>query len=80
MIRSSSPAFPRTIAMAMAVLVALAIGRLFLTGHVTEEPVVGSWTRMIALPVAMLGAVLFFPILGFAITAVLLGLVLTVVA
>ena len=35
---------------------------------------------MIALPLVMLGAVFAFPTLGFAITAVLLGLALTVIA
>ncbi|MEM9341683.1 MAG: tripartite tricarboxylate transporter permease [Pseudomonadota bacterium] len=72
--------FPRTIATAMAVLVVLAVGRLFLTRRVTEEAVDGSWVRMAALPVAMLGAVFLFPILGFAVSAVLLGVVLTIVA
>ncbi|MEO1789849.1 MAG: tripartite tricarboxylate transporter permease, partial [Pseudomonadota bacterium] len=72
--------FPRTIATAMAVLVALAIGRLLLTRHVTEEAVDGSWLRMAALPVVMLGAVLLFPTLGFGGPAVVMGLVLAIVA
>lgn len=72
--------FPRTIAMAMLVLVVLAILKLFLTRHVTEIAVEGSWIRMAVLPASMLAAVSLFPILGFAITAALLGVVLTVVA
>ncbi|WP_420333139.1 tripartite tricarboxylate transporter permease [Roseibium sp.] len=72
--------FPETIAMAMAVLVLMALLRLALTRHVSEVPVEGSWLRMIALPVVMLAAVFAFPALGFAMTAVLLGLALTVIA
>ncbi len=72
--------FPRTIAMAMAVMVGLALLRLVFTRHVTEFAVEGSWLRMTALPLAMLGAVFLFPLLGFGATSVLLGLVLTVVA
>ncbi|EEE44742.1 tripartite tricarboxylate transporter permease [Roseibium alexandrii] len=72
--------FPRTIAMAMAVVVGLALLRLVATRHVTEFAVEGSWIRMTALPLVMLGAVFLFPVLGFGPTAVLLGLVLTVVA
>ena len=72
--------FPRTIAMAMTVMVGLALLRLVMTRHVTEFAVEGSWVRMTALPLVMLGAVFLFPLLGFGATAVLLGLVLTVVA
>ncbi|MEL7524614.1 MAG: tripartite tricarboxylate transporter permease [Pseudomonadota bacterium] len=72
--------FPETIAMAMAALVAMALLRLALTRHVSEVAVEGSWLRMIALPLVMLVAVFAFPTLGFAVTAVLLGLALTVIA
>ena len=72
--------FPSTIAKAMAVLVAIAVVRLLLTRQVTEEVIEGSWVRMAALPLAMLGAVFLFPWLGFGMSAVLLGLVLVVVA
>ncbi|MEM9248841.1 MAG: tripartite tricarboxylate transporter permease [Pseudomonadota bacterium] len=72
--------FPRTIAMAMAVLVLLALVRLLVTRRVTEDPVEGAWIRMAALPLAMFAAVLLFPVLGFGVTAVLLGVVLTFVA
>lgn len=72
--------FPETIAMAMAALVLMALLRLAVTRHVSEVAVEGSWLRMIALPVVMLGAVFAFPALGFAATAVLLGLALTVIA
>lgn len=72
--------FPETIAMAMAALVLMALVRLALTRHVTEVRVEGSWLRMVALPLVMLGAVFAFPRLGFAATAVLLGLALTVIA
>ncbi|MEM1363255.1 MAG: tripartite tricarboxylate transporter permease [Pseudomonadota bacterium] len=72
--------FPRTIATAMVVLVAFALLRLAITRHVTEFPAQGSWIRMAALPLAMLGAVFLFTTLGFGATAVLLGLVLTFVA
>ena len=64
----------------MAVLVVMALLRLALTRHVTETAVEGSWLRMIALPVVMLAAVFAFPTLGFAATAVVLGLALTVIA
>ncbi len=72
--------FPRTIALAMLVLVALALLRLFLTRQVTEIAIDGSWPRMAALPLAMMVAVVLFPILGFGMTAVLLGIGLTFVA
>lgn len=72
--------FPRTIAMAMAVIVCLALLRLVVTRQATEFAVEGSWIRMTALPLVMLGAVFLFPLLGFGATAVLLGLILTVVA
>lgn len=72
--------FPRTIAMAMAVIVGLALLRLVVTRHVTEFAVEGSWVRITALPLVMLSAVFLFPLLGFGATAVLLGLVLTIVA
>lgn len=72
--------FPRTIAIAMAVLVCLAFVRLALTRHVTEISVEGSWLRMSALPLVMLGAVSAFPVFGFALTAVALGVALTVIA
>ncbi len=72
--------FPETIAMAMLVLVAVAILRLFLTRQVTEVAVDGSWLRMAALPLAMMAATFLFQTFGFAVTAVMLGLVLTLVA
>ncbi|WP_421979257.1 tripartite tricarboxylate transporter permease [Roseibium sp.] len=72
--------FPRTIAIAMAVLVCLAFVRLALTRHVTEISVEGSWFRMSALPLVMLAAVSAFPVFGFAATAVALGVALTVIA
>ncbi len=72
--------FPETIAMAMLVLVGVAILRLFLTRQVTEVAVDGSWLRMAALPLAMMAATFLFQTFGFAVTAVMLGLVLTLVA
>ncbi|NQZ73818.1 MAG: C4-dicarboxylate ABC transporter permease, partial [Dinoroseobacter sp.] len=72
--------FPRTIAMAMAFLVFLAIVRLFLFRQVTEELVQGSIVRMAALPLVMLGSVYLLSSLNFLITAPLMGLVLTFVA
>ncbi len=68
--------FPRTIAIAMFALTALAVIKLFITRHVTEVAVEGSWLRMAAVPVLMLGAVALFPILGFQISAILMGLAL----
>jgi len=68
--------FPRTIAMAMVVLVGLAILKLFLTRHVTEVKVEGSLLRMISVPVIMLAAVALLPVLGFKVVAILLGLAL----
>ncbi|MDU8942091.1 tripartite tricarboxylate transporter permease [Ovoidimarina sediminis] len=68
--------FPRTIAMAMLVFVALAVVRLFLTRRVTEERVAGSPLRMVSVPLLMLGAVLALPVLGFEIVAALLGVTL----
>ncbi|WP_298982603.1 tripartite tricarboxylate transporter TctB family protein [uncultured Roseibium sp.] len=66
--------------MAMTALVCFALLRLALTRHVTEFDVEGSWLRITALPIAMHGAMFLFPILGFGIAAILLGLVLTIIA
>ena len=72
--------FPRAIAIAMAVFVAAAVFRLFVTRHVAQTAVEGSRLRMAALPAAMLSAVLLMPVLGFLATAVFLGLFLSLVA
>lgn len=68
--------FPRTIAIGMLCLVVLAIAKLFLTRHVTELQVEGSRLRMIAVPMLMFGAVALIPVLGFEISALLLGVAL----
>jgi putative tricarboxylic transport membrane protein len=79
-LNSYAAVFPRTIAVAMVVFVGFSVVKLFLTRHVTEVVVEGSVVRMIALPLIMLAAVFLIPLLGFMITAVLLGLALIVPA
>lgn len=68
--------FPRTIAQGMLLLVAIAVLQLFLTRRVTEIPVVGTRTRMVAVPLIMLAAVALIPLLGFEIAALVLGVAL----
>jgi putative tricarboxylic transport membrane protein len=68
--------FPRTIAIAMVVLVGFSLVRLMLTRHVTEVQVEGSYARIAAVPLIMLGAVALIPVLGFMLTALLMGLAL----
>lgn len=66
--------FPRTIAQGMLALVAIAVLQLLLTRRVTETPVVGTRTRMVAVPLIMLVAVALIPLLGFELSALLLGI------
>ncbi|MEM1079418.1 MAG: tripartite tricarboxylate transporter permease [Pseudomonadota bacterium] len=72
--------FPRTIAMGMLALTGLAVVQLLLTRQVTEIPVVGTRTRMVAVPLLMLGAVALIPVLGFELAALLLGAALIIPA
>lgn len=79
-LNADAAVFPRTIAIAMVILVGLSILKLFLTRHVTEVAVEGSKVRMASVPLIMLGAVALIPFTGFLITAVLLGLALIIPA
>ena len=79
-LNAEAAVFPRTIATVMAVVVAASVAKLLLTRHVTGEPVRGSLVRSAAVPVAMLLAVAAIPLVGFAVAAALLGLLLIVPA
>ena len=79
-LNASAAVFPRTVAIAMAVLVGIAALALLLTRRATDVPVQGSRLRMAAVPALMLGGVALIPVLGFEIPAVLLGLALIVPA
>lgn len=68
--------FPRTVAIAMLALVGLSLVKLLLTRHVTEVRAEGSYARMTAVPLIMLAAVALIPVLGFKVTALLMGLAL----
>lgn len=72
--------FPRTIAIAMVVIVGLAMIRLLFTRHVTEIAAEGSIVRMAAVPVIMLATVGLIPLVGFTLAAVFLGLALIIPA
>lgn len=72
--------FPRTIAMGMAVLVVLAVLKLFATRQVTEVPVRGSTLRMIAVPLVMMATVFLIPLTSFITAALGMGAVLILVS
>ena len=79
-LNASAAVFPRTVAIAMAVLVGIAALALLMTRRATDVPVQGSRLRMAAVPALMLGSVALIPILGFEIPAIMLGLALIVPA
>lgn len=68
--------FPKTIAIAMLCLVGAGVLKVVLTREVTSSEVVGSKTRMILVPAIMLASVALMPLLGFYLSALLLGLAL----
>jgi len=72
--------FPRTIALGMLALVAVALVRLVLARDVVEEAVDGSVPRRLAVPVVMLAAVALIPVIGFSLAGLAMGLALMVVA
>ena len=79
-LNAEAAVFPRTIALGMLGLVALAILRLFFTRHVTDVGVEGSKIRMIAVPATMLVTVALMPIIGFKFATILMGIALIVPA
>ena len=72
--------FPRTIAMGMLVIVAIAVARLFLIHQVIDEPSTGSTSRRISVPAIMLLAVFAMSTVGFALAGLLMALALIVPA
>ena len=72
--------FPRTIAMGMLVIVAIAVARLFLIHQVIDEPSTGSTSRRISVPAIMLLAVFAMSTVGFALAVLLMALALIVPA
>ncbi|MEN0087065.1 MAG: tripartite tricarboxylate transporter permease [Pseudomonadota bacterium] len=79
-LNAEAAVFPRTIAIGMLVVIAVAVARVLLTGQVTEEAVEGSNLRRIAVPLIMLLAVAMLGTLGFAITGLIMALALIVPA
>ncbi len=79
-LNAEAAVFPKTIAIGMAVFIAIAFVRLMLTRDVTELPSPGSVTRRISVPVIMLAAVLLIPLLGFGLAGALMGLALIAAA
>ena len=79
-LNAEAAVFPKTIAIAMVILVALSVLKLFFTRHVTEIATEGSYIRMAAVPALMMGAVFLIPISGFMVSAILLGLGLIIPA
>jgi len=72
--------FPRTIAIAMLVVIGLAALRLIATRAVVEERGEGSVRRRIAAPAVMLGAVALIPLVGFGAAGLAMGFALMLVA
>jgi putative tricarboxylic transport membrane protein len=72
--------FPRTIAMGMLVIVAIAVARLFLICQVTDEPITGSSIRRVSVPAIMLLAVLAMSTVGFALAGLIMALALIIPA
>jgi len=72
--------FPRTIALGMLVFCGLAAAQTLLTRRVSEDHMLGSWPRRIALAAALLAFVALTPLLGFAAAGVLMALALMRVA
>ena len=64
--------FPRTIGIAMAVLVLLAMIKLVVTRHVVEVKIEGSFLRMFAVPLFMMISVFLIPLLGFEFATILM--------
>ncbi|MEO0496971.1 MAG: tripartite tricarboxylate transporter TctB family protein, partial [Pseudomonadota bacterium] len=75
-LNAEAAVFPRTIAIGMLVVIAIAVVRLLFTRHVTEEAVEGSNLRRIAVPAIMLAAVALLGTLGFALTGLIMALAL----
>ncbi|GHB43750.1 C4-dicarboxylate ABC transporter permease [Pseudovibrio japonicus] len=72
--------FPRTIATAMLVLVALAFLKTLTTKQVVDTPIKGSLVRMLSVPVVMLIAAFLIPTIGFIGATTMMGLVLIIPA
>lgn len=68
--------FPRTIAIGMLILCGLAMLKTLLTRHITEDRSAGSTPRRIAVPLAMGLAVALVPILGFAVSGIIMSIIL----
>ncbi|TRD19788.1 tripartite tricarboxylate transporter permease [Palleronia caenipelagi] len=68
--------FPRTIALGMLVLCALAVAQTLITGQVRLELTDGSWGRRIGVPLAMALFVMLAPRLGFGLAGCVMGLLL----
>lgn len=79
-LNAEAAVFPRTIAIGMAVFIAIAFVRLLLTGSVKEVSCPGSTPRRISVPLIMLGAALLIPVLGFGLSGALMGLALIAAA
>lgn len=79
-LNAEAAVFPRTIAIGMLVLCGMAILNTLLTRHVTEDRSAGSMPRRIGVPLAMGLAVALVPILGFAVSGIIMGLFLMLCA
>ena len=72
--------FPRTIAMGMLVIVAIAVGRLIVFRRVIDQTVEGSAIRRVSVPIIMLLAVFAMSTTGFALAGLLMALALIIPA
>ncbi|MEM8751153.1 MAG: tripartite tricarboxylate transporter permease [Pseudomonadota bacterium] len=79
-LNAEAAVFPRTIAIGMLVIIALAVVRLLLVREVTEEGIGGSQFRRASVPAIMLGAVALLSTFGFAIIGVVMSLALIIPA
>ena len=73
-LNADAAVFPRTIAQAMLVFLAMASVKLLITRHVTTQSVQGSYLRMIAVPAMMMVAAFLIPYIGFVTAMTLMGI------
>jgi len=77
-LNADAAVFPKTIAIAMVCLIGVAAVKVLMTRDVTFSLVEGSNVRMFAVPAIMLASVASMPVLGFYLSALLLGLLLII--